>query len=119
MVNKIKSDLQKIFAMHKVTVELETQADVKKNGIGEVISSKSSTISQAIIIRDNFKQLQSNLVGDISTGNLKFDAPYDTQLQEKNIVIHDNKRYHITELKPRWVFGEIVCYIGVAERADG
>lgn len=118
MLNKIKADLQQMFDLHGVKVEMVLESSVEKNLLGETLRSTPEKVPQTIIIRDNTKRLKSELVGDVGSGEVNFNAPIDTLLAETKIFVHSNKRYHIKKMKPRWVFGEVVCYIGLGERAD-
>ncbi|WP_217639399.1 hypothetical protein [Aneurinibacillus thermoaerophilus] len=130
LLQKIKSDLQKIFTEHGTIAFLIRESNPVYNKLGEVISYTPNNVEQIIIERRAEHKLLGSargwtyqalaeMAGDISTGEIKFLLPADTQIQETSLIEYQGRRYHIETINPRRAFGEIVCYLAEAERADG
>ncbi|QYY44778.1 hypothetical protein ACKE5C_19135 (plasmid) [Aneurinibacillus thermoaerophilus] len=119
LLEKIKSDLQKMFSEHGKIAFLIEESKPIKNNLGEIIAYKTEKPKQVIIQRNLTHQVLSEMAGDVSTGNMELLLPTNTRIVETSLIEYQGRRYQIKTVTPKRIFGEIVCYQAAAERVDG
>ncbi|MFD0682379.1 MULTISPECIES: hypothetical protein [unclassified Paenibacillus] len=118
-IDLVKKKIAQVFNDHGIEVRLMGQADVVKNALGEVIAAITTELSQTIVLKRLTLKLQLELAGDLPDGTVDIVAPPDTLIKEASIIKVDARLYQVIELIPYRAFGEVICYVGRGERADG
>lgn len=119
MLDRIKSDLQRMFELHGRTALLIGEDNVVKNALGEIISCTPTETPQILVERNQSRGVNNEEIVTLPEDILEFIALSDTFIVESSILKIDDRLFEVRELRPRRIFGQVVCYIGRAERADG